>query len=63
MTGVQTCALPISVLIAGFLLFRLFDITKPWPVRQFEKLPGGLGIMADDQIAALYTAAILLLIF
>ena len=52
-----------TVLIAGFLLFRLFDIAKPWPVRQFEKLPGGLGIMADDQIAALYTAAILLLIF
>jgi phosphatidylglycerophosphatase A len=51
------------VLITGFLLFRLFDIAKPWPVRQFEKLPGGLGIMADDQIAAVYAAIGLLLIF
>jgi phosphatidylglycerophosphatase A len=40
--------------VAGFLLFRLFDITKPWPARQFEKLPGGLGIMADDFMAGVY---------
>lgn len=44
---------------AGFLLFRLFDITKPWPVSQFEKLPGGLGIMADDFVAGLYSGAAL----
>ena len=37
----------------AFLLFRLFDIVKPWPVREFEKLPSGLGIMADDAVAGL----------
>ncbi len=41
-------------LIAGFLFFRLFDITKPVPVRNFEKLPGGLGIVADDIMAGIY---------
>ncbi|MBL8810230.1 MAG: phosphatidylglycerophosphatase A [Planctomycetaceae bacterium] len=46
-------------LLAGFGLFRLFDITKPWPIRSFERLPGGLGIMADDQIAGLYAGVIL----
>jgi phosphatidylglycerophosphatase A len=46
-------------LLAGFLLFRLFDIWKPWPVRQFEKLPGGTGIVADDLAAGIYGALIL----
>ena len=41
-----------SVWLAGWLLFRAFDITKPPPIRQFEKLPGGWGIMADDWVAA-----------
>jgi phosphatidylglycerophosphatase A len=44
-------------LLAGFILFRVFDIWKPFPVRQAESLPGGLGIMADDWAAALYAAA------
>jgi phosphatidylglycerophosphatase A len=35
----------------GFVLFRLFDITKPWPVRRFEALPGGWGIVMDDVVA------------
>lgn len=39
-------------LLAGFVLFRLFDIVKIWPVSAAEKLPGGLGIMADDIVAA-----------
>ena len=34
--------------VAGFFLFRIVDIVKPFPVRQMEKLPGGIGIMADD---------------
>ena len=46
---------------AGFLLFRLFDIVKPWPIRACEKLPGGIGIVADD-LAAGYFAAFTLLI-
>jgi len=43
-------------LLAGFLLFRLFDITKPFPCRRLEKLPGGWGIMADDWMAGIYAA-------
>jgi len=39
---------------AGFFLFRVFDIIKPWPARKFEDLPGGLGIMADDLMAGVY---------
>jgi phosphatidylglycerophosphatase A len=42
------------VLLAGFALFRLFDITKPPPARQLEHLPTGLGIMADDWAAGVY---------
>ena len=38
----------------GFILFRLFDILKPWPVRKFEDFPGGAGIMADDLMAGVY---------
>jgi phosphatidylglycerophosphatase A len=43
-------------LLAGFLLFRLFDIAKPFPCRRLEKLPGGWGIMADDWMAVVYAA-------
>lgn len=43
----------------GFVLNRLFDITKPPPTRRFERLPGGLGIMSDDWIAGLYSCALL----
>jgi phosphatidylglycerophosphatase A len=40
--------------IAGFLLFRAFDIIKPFPARRLERLHGGLGVMADDAMAAVY---------
>jgi phosphatidylglycerophosphatase A len=46
---------------AAFLLFRLFDIWKPAPVRQLENLPGGMGIVADDVMAGLYAALVLFL--
>ncbi|MCD8535943.1 MAG: phosphatidylglycerophosphatase A [Verrucomicrobia bacterium] len=46
----------VPILIAHFLLFRIFDIFKPFPVNLAEKLPGGWGITADDWMAALYTA-------
>ena len=46
-------------LLAGFLLFRLFDIWKPFPVRQLERLPRGWGIMADDWMAGVYAAILL----
>jgi phosphatidylglycerophosphatase A len=45
--------------VAGFVLFRLFDVVKPWPVRSLEKIPGGLGIMADDLAAGVYAAGVL----
>ncbi len=44
----------------GFGLFRLFDVWKPWPIRDLDhRLKGGLGIMLDDLVAALYTALML----
>jgi phosphatidylglycerophosphatase A len=43
-------------------LFRLFDITKPWPIRKLEALPGGWGIMLDDLAAGLFGAFVLLAI-
>lgn len=39
---------------AGFLLFRVFDVIKPFPAGRLEHLPGGLGIMADDAMAGIY---------
>jgi len=40
--------------IVGFVIFRAFDVIKPWPSGRFEKLPGGLGVMADDGMAGIY---------
>jgi phosphatidylglycerophosphatase A len=45
--------------LVAFCLFRIFDIWKPPPVRQLEKLPGGLGIVADDAMAGVYAALVL----
>jgi phosphatidylglycerophosphatase A len=47
-------ALDWKYLLLGFILFRLFDIWKPFPARQAESLPGGWGIMADDWVAGIY---------
>ena len=47
------------VLAVAFVLLRIFDIGKPFPCRQLEKLPAGLGIMADDWAAAAWTAGCL----
>ena len=49
-------------LAIGFILFRLFDIFKPYPVRLAEKFPHGWGVMMDDVAAGLYAAAALRLI-
>ena len=46
---------------AAFVLFRLFDIWKPFPARAAEKLPGGWGVMADDLVAGVYGAVVLML--
>jgi phosphatidylglycerophosphatase A len=52
---------PSEMLVAtvlGFLLFRFFDIFKPWPIRKLELLPGGWGILADDLLAGVYAAIV-----
>jgi phosphatidylglycerophosphatase A len=49
-------ALSWKYLLVGFILFRVFDIWKPFPARQAESLPGGWGIMTDDWIAGIYAA-------
>ena len=43
----------------GFLLFRLFDVVKPWPASCFERLPGGWGVMGDDVMAGIYANLVL----
>jgi len=49
-----------STLIAGFILFRLFDILKPWPIRYLDRhVHGGLGIMLDDVVAAIFSGILL----
>lgn len=61
--------LPIAVpappwkILAGFLLFRVFDVIKPWPVRSSELwLPGGFGVMLDDVLAGIYATLVLCLL-
>lgn len=49
--------------LVGFVLFRLFDITKPFPIRQLDRqVKGGFGIMVDDVVAAVYAGLVLQLI-
>ena len=45
--------------VAAFLLFRVLDVFKPYPARQFESLPGGWGIMTDDVMAGVYANLLL----
>lgn len=49
----------IGIGIAGFLLFRLFDIWKPWPIRKLDEIPNGWGIMLDDVGAGLFALIII----
>ena len=49
-------------LLAGFVLFRAFDILKPWPIRRLEKLPEGVGIVLDDLGAGIYAFIVLQLL-
>lgn len=46
--------------IAGFVLFRIFDISKLWPIGCFERLPGAWGVMADDLVAGLFAGLALI---
>jgi phosphatidylglycerophosphatase A len=50
----------IPVLITAFLLFRLFDIWKPFPARESQALTGGMGVMVDDLIAGVYALVLVL---
>lgn len=59
---IALCAAPAHPLaaLAGFVLFRIFDIFKPFPIRWFDQhIHGGLGIMLDDVVAGLYALALL----
>jgi phosphatidylglycerophosphatase A len=49
----------IPVLVTAFLLFRLFDIWKPFPARQFQELHGGVGVMLDDLMAGAYALGLI----
>jgi len=51
----------IPVLLTAFLVFRLFDIWKPFPARQLQELHGGLGVMLDDLIAGAYALALIVI--
>jgi len=51
--------LSLTTIVAGFFLFRITDIVKPYPARQLEKLPGGLGIVADDVMAGFWANVIM----
>lgn len=55
--------LSIAAYFVAFILFRIFDIVKPWPIHAVERsVPGGLGIMADDVVAALMGSIIIALL-
>jgi len=63
---VALCGLPVTLpsLAVGFLVFRFFDIVKPFPIRYFEQqFSGGAGVVLDDIFAGLYTGLVLRLIF
>jgi phosphatidylglycerophosphatase A len=53
---ITVALIPVNITgaIVGFVLFRLFDVIKPWPANRLEGLHGGLGVMADDAMAAVY---------
>jgi phosphatidylglycerophosphatase A len=68
----EYCTLPLCylglpftpwVIVSGFVLHRIFDITKPPPIRQLQRLKGGVGIVIDDVLAALFALACNHLIF
>ncbi|HEY3581873.1 MAG TPA: phosphatidylglycerophosphatase A [Pyrinomonadaceae bacterium] len=67
--GQMIALLPLTVfglargwIIVSFILFRAFDIFKPYPARRFEALRAGLGIMADDLVAGVYAALIIIVV-
>jgi phosphatidylglycerophosphatase A len=59
--SVLAVPLTASTLIAGFFLFRVFDVVKPFPAHGSQRLAGGVGVMIDDLIAGLYALVVLVL--
>lgn len=64
--GLQITMLPVAInvlsLCAGFVLFRIFDIWKPFPVRNLQGFPGGWGVVVDDVAAGIYAATLMWLL-
>src|SRR4029453_14679388 len=60
--SVLTVPLTPAVLVTGFVLFRIFDVVKPFPAGASQRLGGGVGVMIDDVIAGIYALVILLVI-
>jgi phosphatidylglycerophosphatase A len=54
-------ALTPAVLLVGFVLFRIFDVTKPFPARASQHCIGGIGVMVDDLIAGLYALIVIVI--
>jgi phosphatidylglycerophosphatase A len=61
MLSVLAVPLTPAVLVVGFVLFRVFDVVKPFPANVSQRLRGGIGVMIDDLIAGLYALALVLL--
>ncbi len=59
MTFIFTGGWSLPLLAAGFVLFRLFDIIKPFAINDVQKIPGGAGVVLDDLLAGFYSAVIL----
>ena len=59
--AVAPFALTPAVLAVGFVLFRIFDITKPFPARASQHFRGGIGVMVDDLIAGLYALIVIVI--
>ena len=61
--GLQVTMLPVTITIlhlcAGFVLFRIFDILKPFPLKNLQRLPGGWGVVLDDVGAGIYAGTLL----
>ena len=64
--GLQVTMLPVAItglhLLLAFVLFRIFDIWKPFPLNRFQKFPGGWGVVADDLGAGVYGGLVLFLL-
>jgi phosphatidylglycerophosphatase A len=64
--GFQVAMLPVAItglhLLVAFVLFRIFDIWKPFPIWNLQQLPGGWGVVIDDVVAGIYAGVLMLLL-